>query len=225
MYNFAAMILLVIGALNWLFIGVARFNFVEFIFGNNIVARVIYIIVGLAAVFMMFNRDFYLPFLGKTALPCSAFSDRIPPGATRTIKLSLAPGTKVVYWAAEPAMDEMKDVRDWKGAYARFENAGVATAGEDGIVYLKIREPQAYSVPMFGGLMKKKLEPHLHYRVCDGNGLLSRVETIYMSIQGNVEGFDAEGGADVGDAEDNNELMRLLKELDKYAITSGAMQA
>jgi uncharacterized membrane protein YuzA (DUF378 family) len=230
-----AMIVLIIGALNWLFVGLAKFNLVKALFGEGAVARSVYILVGLAAMYVMFNRDFYLPFLGESVLPCAAFKDRIPPGASRTLTLSLQPGTKVLYWAAEPEMDELKNVRDWKTAYAHFENAGVATAGDDGIAYLKVREPQAYTVPLMGGFMQKKIEPHLHYRVCGGDGLLSRVETIYMSVQGNVQGFEApemEGFTDAPRAaaakapasNGIDEMMRVMKELDKYSLLS-AMKA
>ncbi len=226
-----AMIVLVIGALNWLFVGLAKFNLVKAALGEGAVARSVYVLVGLAAVYVMFNRDFYLPFLGDSVLPCAAFKDRIPPGASRTLTLSLQPGTKVLYWAAEPAMDELKKVRDWKTAYAHFENAGVATAGDDGVAYLKVRDPQAYTVPLMGGFMQKKIEPHVHYRVCGGDGMLSRVETIYMSVQGNVEGFEGAGADDASEAprapeaaEGGDEMMRILKELNTYGILS-AMKA
>jgi uncharacterized membrane protein YuzA (DUF378 family) len=227
-----AVIVIVIGALNWLFVGLAKFNLVKALLGEGAAARSVYVLVGLAALYVMFNRDFYLPFLGESVMPCAAFKDRIPPGASRTLTLSLQPGTKVLYWAAEPEMDELKNVRNWKTAYARFENAGVATAGDDGIAYMKVRDPQSYTVPFLGGLMQKKIEPHVHYRICGGDGLLSRVETIYMSVQGNVEGFEGPGMESVADApvsaeggeRREEEVLRVLKELEKYGILS-AMKA
>lgn len=55
-------ILLVIGGLNWGSIGLFGFNFVEFIFGypdifghSNIAIRIIYILVGLAALWQIFQ--------------------------------------------------------------------------------------------------------------------------------------------------------------------------
>jgi uncharacterized membrane protein YuzA (DUF378 family) len=224
-----AMMLLVVGALNWFLVGAAKVNAVSILFGNSWISRVIYVLVGLAAIYVMFRRDFYLPFLGEGVLPCSAFSDRIPPGATRVVKLSIAPGTKVLYWSAEPKMEELKEIRDWKAAYGRFENAGVATAGDDGIAYLKVREPSPYQVPFFGGLMKKQLEPHIHYRICGGNGLLSRVETVYLTVQGHIEGFESAGpdAAPISRdgkkmAADTDEIMRIMTELMKVAESTGA---
>jgi uncharacterized membrane protein YuzA (DUF378 family) len=184
-----AMVLLVVGALNWLTVGVAGLNMVSGLFGTGVVSRMLYVIVGLAAVYVLWRRDFYLPFLGDAVLPCVAIEDRSPPGATRTITIAVAPESKVLYWAAEPALEELKTIKDWKAAYARFENAGVTTAGKDGIAYLKVRNPQAYSVPMIGGLWSKTISPHVHYRVCGGDGMMSRVETVFVDSKG-VEGFE-----------------------------------
>jgi uncharacterized membrane protein YuzA (DUF378 family) len=184
-----AMIFLIVGAINWLTVGLFRVDLVTSVFGGGMLGRLLYVLVGAAALFVIWRRDFYLPFLGKTALPCPAFEDRIPPGASRTIRLSIAAGTKVLYWAAEPAMDELKTVRDWQTAYAHFENAGVATAGSDGIAYLKVRDPQGYNVPFVGGLLQKYIAPHVHYRTCGADGMLSRVETIPITHD-SIEGFE-----------------------------------
>jgi uncharacterized membrane protein YuzA (DUF378 family) len=182
-----AMLFLAIGAINWLAFGLFKTS----LFGNSTIARVLYVAVGLAGLFVIFRRDFYLPFLGQAAMPCPAFEDRIPPGASRTIKLSMPAGTRVLYWAAEPAMDELRTVRDWKAAYAKFENVGAATAGADGIVYLKVRDPQGYNVPAVGGLLQKYIAPHVHYRICGSDGMMSRVETVSIAEAApGVEGFE-----------------------------------
>lgn len=46
-----AAVLVVIGGLNWGLVGVADFNLVQFIFGDHVLTRIIYILVGLAAVY------------------------------------------------------------------------------------------------------------------------------------------------------------------------------
>jgi uncharacterized membrane protein YuzA (DUF378 family) len=51
-----APILLVIGGLNWGLVGLFNFNLVEFIFGQfPVLARAVYAIVGLAAVYHIFQ--------------------------------------------------------------------------------------------------------------------------------------------------------------------------
>ncbi|NGX58203.1 MAG: hypothetical protein K940chlam3_01108 [Chlamydiae bacterium] len=48
-------ILLIIGGLNWGLVGLFDFNLVSFIFGVTIIAKIIYIVVGLAAVYKIFT--------------------------------------------------------------------------------------------------------------------------------------------------------------------------
>lgn len=178
-----AMVLILIGALNWLSIGLFQWNLVELIFGKGSLTRGIYIIVGLAALSILFNRDTYLPFLGETVLPCSLLPDRVPPGATKELHITAPPGSKILYWAAEPQMESLKYINDWRAAYGKFENAGVTHADSNGYAILKVREPQPYVVPFKG-----RIEPHVHFRICGDNGMVGRIKTVFVS-DGHVEGF------------------------------------
>lgn len=172
-----AMVIVILGALNGLVAGVFRVNPIEWLFGRKLLGRAVYIIIGLMAITVMFDRDTYLPFLGPTLVPCSVLKDRTPSGATRSVQVKVRPGAKVLYWAAEPtgASEDLKKVSDWKRAYAQYENAGVATAGEDGVATLRVREPQPYWVPMKG-----TLQHHVHYRVCGEAGWMERVQTVFL---------------------------------------------
>ena len=58
-----AMVLVIVGSFVWLFVGVTTWNPLEVYLGKR-VARVIYLLVGLSAAYIAFNRDTYLPFLG-----------------------------------------------------------------------------------------------------------------------------------------------------------------
>lgn len=61
-----ALVIIIIGALNWLLIGVFDFNLVSFVFDNmsTVVSRIIYIIVGIAGIvaisslFTTYNREY-----------------------------------------------------------------------------------------------------------------------------------------------------------------------
>jgi uncharacterized membrane protein YuzA (DUF378 family) len=181
-----AMILIVVGALNWGLIGIADLNLVEALLGEGSAAsRVIYAAVGLAALSIMFFRDTYLPFLGETVAPIAVLPDRAPEGATRVKIVQVQPGQKVLYWASEPATEALKHIPNWRQAYAEFKNVGIATADASGLVSLKVRDPQAYTVPFKG-----KIEPHVHYRVCYTNGMMGRVETVYVEPGSAVDGYD-----------------------------------
>ena len=86
-----SMMLIIVGALNWLLIGVLDFNVVNALFGKSIVARAIYVIIGLSALAILCDRDTYLPFLGETVLPCAGLPNRIPPGASKELHVTAPP--------------------------------------------------------------------------------------------------------------------------------------
>jgi uncharacterized membrane protein YuzA (DUF378 family) len=92
-----AMALIIVGALNWLVIGAVGINPVEFVAGRrSTLTRTIYLLVGVSALCIMFNRDTYLPFLGETLVPCSVLDTHIPQGATLEVQVQVAPGSKVL---------------------------------------------------------------------------------------------------------------------------------
>lgn len=177
-----AMVFVIIGAMNWGMIGSLRINLVDRFLGKGSgLSRIVYILVGVSALMLAFNRDTYLPFLGESVFPCSVLSDQTPPGATRSVTVQAEPGAKVVYWASEPA--DGSGVPNWKGAYRNYLNAGVATADASGKAVLKVREPQPYTVPFKG-----KLDAHVHFRICGPTGFVGRIKTIFLA-DGHIEGF------------------------------------
>lgn len=177
-YKFA-MILLIVSALNYGAVAIFRFGFLELLLGRSIAARVAYGLIGFAALMIMFDRDTYLPFLGETVMPPSVLAERVPSGASVAVKVRVPPGSKVMYWAAEPSTEGLELMKDWREAYQAFENAGVTHADSRGNAILKVRPPQAYSVPFRG-----RLDPHVHYRVCHPDGMMGRVETVFLADVG-----------------------------------------
>ena len=184
MLNKMATILLVILALNYGLVGLNRVNLLERMFTKGTwLLRGFYLLVGVAALSMAFNRDTYLPFLGETVFPCTLLQEQAPPGATRSVQVRVEPKAKVLYWATEPS-DGSVDLKPFDVAYGGYKNAGVAIADHNGFVMLKVREPQEYTVPFKG-----RLEQHIHFRVCsEVAGLVGRIKTVYVK-DGRVEGF------------------------------------
>ena len=177
-----AMVFVIVGAINWGMIGGAKVNLVERLLGKGSgLSRVVYILVGVSALMLAFNRDTYLPFLGESVFPCSVLSDQTPPGATRSVTVQAEPGAKVVFWASEPA--DGSGVPTWQGAYRGYLNAGVATADASGKAVLKVRDPQPYTVPFKG-----KLDAHVHFRICGPTGFVGRIKTVFLA-DGRIEGF------------------------------------
>lgn len=179
-----AVAILVAAALNLGLIGLNRVNLVERVLGKGTwLLRGFYLLVGIAALSMAFNRDTYLPFLGETVFPCSLLQEQAPPGATQSVQVRVEPNAKVLYWATEPS-DGGVDLKPFDVAYGGYKNAGVAIADHNGFVMLKVREPQPYKVPFKG-----RLEQHIHFRTCSGTpGFVGRIKTVYIK-DGRVEGF------------------------------------
>lgn len=168
-----AMVLLVLGALNVALVGLFRFSLLAHVLGDGFLAQLMYVLIGSSALYLMVHRDTYLPFLGPSVVPCASLEPREPPGATKDIQVVVEPNKKVMYWAAEPRKDMQKDTSDWERAYGSYENTGVTMSNASGVAILKVREPQAYTVPLRG-----RIESHVHYRVCGEPGWMSEVRTV-----------------------------------------------
>lgn len=169
-----AMFFIIIGALNWGCIGILNKNIVEKILGNKtIFSKIIYILIGVSALFLAFNRNTYLPFLGEAVFPSSVLKEQTPAGATTRLRIKIKPFTKIIYWASEP--DDNINMKSFELAYDKYENAGVTTSNNEGIATINIRKPQSYSVPL------QTLSPHVHYRIVNEFGFLGPVETYFFT--------------------------------------------
>ena len=71
---------LVFGAINYFILALFNFNFIDYlgIKIKNKISFIIYIIIGLAGLFQISRRDFYLSFLGKTVYPCGNLVEKNP---------------------------------------------------------------------------------------------------------------------------------------------------
>lgn len=126
------------------------------------------------AVYFISSRDYYLPFLGDSVLPTGLLEEKTPTNYDMEVKVELPENTKIIYWASENGKENRTP---WE-AYNKYENSGITSSNKKGIATLKIRTPGKYMKPMLFGT--KYLKPHLHYRIIKTNGMLGRVETVYV---------------------------------------------
>ena len=168
----AALVLLVLGGLNYAFLGSLKTNIIERLIGRSIITRILYLLIGAAALFLAFHRDTYVPFFGESIFPTSVLQEQTPAGATRTVKIVIKPHTKIVYWASEPGDNLNK--KTFTIAYGKYENAGVTTSDNTGSAFLKLREPQPYKI------LFKSFKPHIHYRVVKESGILGPFRTTFL---------------------------------------------
>lgn len=185
LYAFA-MLLLVLGGIK---LGIVGLTSTLSIQGYK-VPTVFLLLVGFAALCVGMVRDFYLPFLGETLVPCSILEVKAPDNADASVTVLVAPGRKVLYWAAEPENESLHTLLNWRSAYLEYKNAGVALSDSDGHAVLKVRKPQGYSVPTM------VLPRHVHYRVCGDEGFLGPVRTVKMDGKELFEDY-APAGQDI----------------------------
>lgn len=161
-----AMALALLGALVWSVSGL-------FSRKGKLIAYIVYGVVALAALYVGVHRDTYLPFLGETVLPCAALAEHTPEHADTSVSLSgLKPGSKILFWATEPATDGLARIKSWEKAYLEFANAGVTIADQSGHATLLFRRPQPYTVPVHG-----RVDSHVHWRTCQDGGMMGPVQT------------------------------------------------
>jgi uncharacterized membrane protein YuzA (DUF378 family) len=175
--NIIIISIILIGALNYGIIGMTNTNLIKKLddISGVKLSIIIYLIIGLSALYLLFSRDTYLPFLGDTVYPCGSLEMKIPDNATETQVIKVPPNSIVVYWGSEPKNEELNTIQNVWNAYQNYENTGVTQADENGNAILKFRKPQSYIVPN-----KRIIKPHVHYRYCKNPGMLSQVETVYM---------------------------------------------
>jgi uncharacterized membrane protein YuzA (DUF378 family) len=170
-----ARLLLVIGGINYLFkstINVDLFTLIKYPFIVNIIS----LLIGLSALYFIFNRDYYLPFLGESVIP---IGDKKPTENLTKIKLSgLPPNTIVMAWGAQ---SDTKIYEDPFEAYGSYSNTEITQTNENGEVTIELPCPSEYYVNKFG-IMKRKLKRHIHYRyqLPKYKGLFSKVYTKYL---------------------------------------------
>lgn len=178
-------ILLIAGGLNWGSIGVFNTNLVSAInkvtFDSPLFESSVYMLVGLATLYLAGKRNFYLPFLGDTVMAPSVLRDVDAEFKKTDITVTVdAPNAEVVmYWAADPVTEtQLEGTQFAYNAYNKYENAGVAQV-VGGKAVLKVNCPQTYWVKKWG--VKKVLSKHLHYRLVYPTGWVSDVKTVKLN--------------------------------------------
>ena len=137
---------------------------------------IIILLVTASIICFLFDRNFYLPFLGWAVYPCGSLAEKVPLNADTNAVIQVPPNVNVIYWASEPSKKEDQPIIDPWEAYANYDNSGVVKSDSTGKAVLRFRSPSSYNV----GLFNKTLKTHVHYRICKHPGMLSDIKTIFL---------------------------------------------
>lgn len=173
--------ILLLSVISFVLNGLFNVNLINYLsFQNKNVKSVLYVTIGFIVLYFLFNRDFYLPFLGQTVLPPSLIKDIDVDSYDKEIKLCNIPTdvVKVIYWAADPS-NNITIFKNYKKAYNKFSNVGT-TIVYNNCATLRLKMPQPYTVPRFGVFGEKTLSRHVHYRYVYPSGFISPVMTYYI---------------------------------------------
>jgi hypothetical protein len=172
---FLSRILLIITALNYVLIKLLNINLFGFIKNSDILAF-LHLIMAIVIIYYLFNRDFYLPFLGETVIPIKNMNN-IEDNLLNFKIQNLPPNKRLIYWASRSSDQVIRNPID---AYKGYTNSGITKTDSNGNASLEISCPSDYYVKSFG--MDKKIRRHIHYRIESDKfpGLFSSVKTHYV---------------------------------------------
>lgn len=148
-------------------------DLMDYIIMNRTVSNIFNIGIIALALYYLFNRDFFLPFLGPAVIPVTRVENQLD-NMINVNLTNLPPNTNVIYWASQKSEGTFDDPIT---AYKDYSNSGIAISDEKGNANIKIVCPSPYYVNKFG-IKKKLLNRHVHYRYeLKDKGIYSSVYT------------------------------------------------
>lgn len=139
--------------------------------------KVFSFIILISVFYLSVNYTTFLPFLGETAIPMSAFKDvtlKKEEDIVFRVDIKAPDGTRVVYWASKSSPLVIPNPKD---AYENSPNVGIAEVRNNMVTFYTTC-PSSYKVPM-----GRVIKPHIHYRVAKSSGLLGAVKTVKVECE------------------------------------------
>jgi len=176
-----AIAIVIAGSLNWGLIALnPNYNILNVIPENRpFIKSFVMGIIGICAIYVSLQQTTYLPFLGECVVPIFNFLNdttmkNLTPSAIergyRRINIKIPEnetGGKIIYWAANPSNSNIDSPIV---AYGDFDNSGIANI-VNGVATISLLCPANYKV----GLLT--LPKHIHFRVVNKDGILSKIYT------------------------------------------------
>lgn len=93
-----AIFLLIIGCLNWGCVGAFEFSLIECGIKTKLYRRIIYVLIGISALYLLFRKSLWFPNYGETLIPEKMLTIKEPSNYTKILKIKIKAGKKILYW-------------------------------------------------------------------------------------------------------------------------------
>ena len=152
-----SIVIILLVSLNVGIVGGFEVNLLRYITFNNITAlRIIYIIAGLSALYLLLfkPRQLFLSFLEKTVMPPSIFKPMEQENTNTSITIDAPNAIKVIYWAAKKNTGKIDD--NPYDAYDDYENVGITNVINNKAT-LNFNCPEQYKVGIISEIYTLKI--------------------------------------------------------------------
>ena len=175
-FGIVSRLLILLIVINYGYAKMYNDDLMDYIITNKTISNVFNIVIIGLSLYYLFNRDFFLPFLGPAVIPVAKVQSQLDNMINVNLN-NLPPNTTVIYWASEK-LTGSDTFSDPITAYKDYSNSGIATSDDKGNVTIKIVCPAPYYVNKFG-IRSKLLGRHVHYRyeLPEYKGIYSSVHT------------------------------------------------
>jgi uncharacterized membrane protein YuzA (DUF378 family) len=166
---FLLIIIVLVGSVNYGITGITNINLInklEII--HSFLPTMIYLLIGLSAIFLISSKKTFLPYIGDSTHPCDKIKDHIPNNYTDEYKLKVPPNVLVIYWGNDIDNLELKNDLEIWNSFKNYSNTGAIRANEYGNVILKLKQ------------IKNRKKKYIYYKYFDNVGFLSSLKKIYV---------------------------------------------
>lgn len=91
-------IIVILASINWGIVGTFNVNLFEVLIHNKNIRYIIYMLIGLSALFLCFQKSLWSPEQAESLLPNKIIPIKEPIKYTHIIKIKAKDGKKIVYW-------------------------------------------------------------------------------------------------------------------------------
>lgn len=92
------LVVVILSSINWGIVGLANVSLFEVAISNKNVRYVIYMLIGLCALYLCFQKSLWYPEESMSVLPSKLITVSDPVKYTHIIKIKAKKGKKIVYW-------------------------------------------------------------------------------------------------------------------------------